>query len=43
MEAVLLAAGVCFGLYVWRARRWFDAPCGAGAPTAPQALPGGTE
>ena len=36
MEAVLLAAGVCFGLYVWRARRWFDAP-------APQALPGGTE
>ena len=43
MEAVLLAAGVCFGLYVWRARRWFDAPCGAGAPPAPQALPGGTE
>ena len=33
MEALLLAAGVCFGIYVRRARRWFD------APTAPQALP----
>lgn len=26
MEAVLLAAGVGFGVYLWRARAWFDSP-----------------
>lgn len=39
MEALLLAAGVCFGIYVRRARRWFDAPEAMPAPTAPQVLP----
>lgn len=35
MEAVLLAAGVGFGVYVWRARAWFDAPAAPAQPETP--------